>query len=261
MKRREGRSLITIELGLMFYACRKLIVQAMLNNVGEVNGGEYISLLMAPITPGGVAVLIKKNTPLMVENITKCTNGRYIVCDLINVNNMQNKVTLFNIYAPNQDSPEFYTGIEELVYKAQSHKMLIGDFNLTLRPELDRLNTVERNVRAVRKLQTIMLEWNLTDVWRVRNPSTRKYTWDKLVANQTLNASRINNVLVSEGLTTLVKNVTHLTGIHSDHTALFCAISLEQNERGGRLLETKLFPTNRSGVLKTNKGTNKTEKK
>ena len=196
---------------------------------GSEWGGIYI-FANGESNARGVAILIKKNTPIMVENIKKCSSGRLVSCDLINVNNVQNKISIINIYAPNNDDPLFFEQLEKVIADGQSHKMVVGDFNLTLRPDIDRYNSVERHTKSVSKLQAIMNEWNLTDLWRVRNPTVRMYTWSRTQPNYT--ASRIDNILVTEGLTTMVENTTHLTGIRSDHTAVFCSVRIEQNIRG-----------------------------
>ena len=113
---------------------------------------------------------------------------------------------------------------------AVSHKIVLGDFNLTLNPEMDRHNTIERHPSAVKKLKSIMREWGLLDLWRVRNPHAKRFTWDRNKPKYV--ASRIDNILVSEGVSTLVENITHINGIRTDHSAVFCTVRMDQNDRG-----------------------------
>ena len=153
-----------------------------------------------------------------------------MACDLVNVNNLQNKVAIINLYAPNADDPSFFDEVNRIIVDSQSHKLVTGDFNLTLNAAIDRHNSVERNPKVAQKLQSIMQAWSLIDLWRVRNPDKRMYTWDKTGPQYI--ASRIDNMLISEGLTTLCDNITHLSGIRTDHSALFCAINFDQQSRG-----------------------------
>ena len=56
----------------------------------------------------GVCILIKKELDVKVLKEVKDNEGRYLALHLLLEN--QN-VTVFNIYAPNQDSPEFFVQI------------------------------------------------------------------------------------------------------------------------------------------------------
>ena len=75
------------------------------------------------------------------------------------------KIALICIYAPNQDSPGFF---EELILKSEEfypEKVIIGDFNLVLNTNLDRLNSMHNNYRAANSLKVIMEEHYLIDIW------------------------------------------------------------------------------------------------
>ena len=62
-------------------------------------GGIYL-FANGTSTSRGVAILVKRNVPVMVENINKDEAGRFISCTIKHVNNPQNKVSIINIYAP-----------------------------------------------------------------------------------------------------------------------------------------------------------------
>ena len=158
------------------------------------------------------------------------TSGRIITCDVVSINNTQNRVSIINIYAPNIECPEFFQEIEQYLIKANSHKMLVGDFNLTLQPEFDRQETIERHPKAVDRLKNIMIDWNLVDLWRIRNPGSKYFTWYRTKPKYI--ASRIDYMLISEGLTTLTENITHLTGIRTDHSCVFASVKIDYNSRG-----------------------------
>ena len=107
---------------------------------------------------------------------------------------------------------------------------MIGDFNLTLSVELDRLNTYYNNNKARDELEGIMDEFCLKDIWRNQNQEKREYSWRK--KGDVFKASRIDFALVSGGLDQKVKNCMYLTGIQTDHRAFYMVVDLNQFERG-----------------------------
>ena len=59
----------------------------------------------------GVMILINNNFEFKVEGIKTDKNGNYILLDII----IQGiRITLVNIYGPNEDNPNFYTNIKIL---------------------------------------------------------------------------------------------------------------------------------------------------
>ena len=53
----------------------------------------------------GVAILFHRNFEYTIHRHILCPEGNYIVADLTVENN---RITLINIYGPNNDSPEFF---------------------------------------------------------------------------------------------------------------------------------------------------------
>ena len=83
----------------------------------------------------GVAVLINNNFEYTVDEIHKDTEGNYLqlllTCGSI-------KINLINLYAPNTDSPNFFSEIEKLTTNEETDYVVIcGDFNLVLDPSRD----------------------------------------------------------------------------------------------------------------------------
>ena len=174
----------------------------------------------------GVAVLFSRNIFFNINNIVKDINGRYIICD-INQDSTQKTITLCVLYGPNKDTPVFFDTLESILMERCENKLMIGDLNLVLDTKLDRKESENNNKHACEKLKQIMDVYYLTDVWRDRNPGVRRYTW-----RNKNHASRIDNMLISQGLDNMVKNCTYLQGILTDHSAAYIAIQCNNNERG-----------------------------
>ena len=89
-------------------------------------------------TQGGVAILLNDNFEHEVVHCNIDKYGNYIqmliVCSSI-------KINLINVYAPNQDDPNFFQTLRGLVDNAEfDYVMICGDFNLVLDPVLDSYN-------------------------------------------------------------------------------------------------------------------------
>ena len=190
----------------------------------------------------GVCVLIKKGIPVIVPKVHKDEDGRVIVCHIQNINNEQDTFSIAAIYAPNHNDSKFFIGLTNLLGESYSQRLLIGDFNITFDDQLDRCNCFESKIKNKDDLTNLMKEWGLIDVWRVRNPNEKYYTWSKFQPNFV--ASRLDFALVNEGFATSITNVTHLTGIRTDHSAVYASIALKERKRGRgywKLDQTMLF--------------------
>ena len=176
----------------------------------------------------GTAVFLKKDLLGKVSNIYRDMEGRTILFDY--TENEQN-ITITAIYAPNEDSPEYFKAIAELLKHRHEHKVIIGDFNLVLDVELDRENTFSNNNRAKTEVENICDEFCLLDTWRVQNGEKREFSWMKK-GSFPIKASRIDFALISAGLDQKVKLIQYLSSIFTDHRAVYIVVDVDTFERG-----------------------------
>lgn len=74
-----------------------------------------------------------------------------------------------------------------------------------------------------------MLEYNLIDIWRLRNPDKRQFTWRK--RNPTI--LRIDFWLITDDLPDDAKKVENTPAINTDHSAIsLSVISLKDQPFG-----------------------------
>lgn len=176
----------------------------------------------------GVAVLFRKNSSIKVLNVDKDENGRFLI---ITIKLYGKEIVISNIYAPNEDCPEFFSTLIRHLNRASSPEWLIGgDFNLVLNAILDRKTfAVNRShKRAHEMLSSIMKEFELCDIWRHFNPEVKRYTCHKSVNC----ASRIDFFLLTSTLVSRVERVDIIPSATSDHSILFLDISMEEEKRG-----------------------------
>ena len=176
----------------------------------------------------GVAILVKKSWTKCISNVYIDSQGRCIIVDIME---NETKVTLAGIYAPNIDSPEYFINIAKELKERQEHKIIIGDFNLVLDVELDRANTYNNNSKAKREVENIMEEYMMVDLWRLRNPEKKEYSWKKK-GSYPSKASRIDMALVSKGIDQKVEMIDYFSSVFTDHRAVYMVVDLKPFERG-----------------------------
>ena len=176
----------------------------------------------------GVCILIVKNLSHKIINVETDTNGR-LICIEINVDNV-----LYNlnaIYAPNTDNPNFFQELRQKMSNKCEKRILAGDLNLTFDVQLERLNTFANNSKSREVLTNLMEEFLIEDVWRIRNPDTRHYSWiKKSNPNSPVRASRLDYILTSQGLK--IDNITYCPAPNTDHRAAFISVKTSDKERG-----------------------------
>ena len=174
--------------------------------------------------------MFNKNAKINILEHCGDHEGRYIICN-IEIDNT--KYTICNVYAPNEDNPNFFRNLLKKVDKmSQEYVIIGGDFNLTLEPKLDRLNSMINNYNAAKVLKTCIEEEILHDVWRDRNPDKERYTWFRKKANGELSASRLDYFLVNTGLLSQIDDITISAMTRTDHSMVSLKINNMKYRRG-----------------------------
>jgi len=200
----------------------------------------------------GVAILVTSGTNLSVKEVTRDTEGRFI---MLEVEHEGVNLMIVNVYAPTKDKctaqVKFIEYITEILSGyADKAIVLGGDFNICLQPFLDKKGgTVEPELESKVKLMGLLGHLDLVDIWRVRNPDAKKFTWRGRTRGG-LVQSRIDYFFVSLGIADLVGNTDILHGICSDHSLINMSLKSKSNDRRGRgfwkfnasLLKDPLFP-------------------
>lgn len=176
----------------------------------------------------GVAILMRKNFDYEIRNIDIDKEGRYIFLDII----IDNKsMILCNIYAPNEDNPEFFKVIQNKITPHMAKSIILGgDWNFAMVPDIDTFNQKRvHNPKAREIVMQMKNNFNLEDIFRVTNPNERKYTW---TAKNPLKMSRLDYFLISEELlnTSPVSDISF--GYRSDHSLVHLTLNFSTNKKG-----------------------------
>jgi exonuclease III len=198
---------------------------------------SYFSHSKDQTKKGGVCTIIPKKLKKFVIDSYNDTEGRYVVLK-IEINNI--RYALINVYFPTQDNvkdqEQFLEKIGSILKNLNDYKIVIGgDFNITLNPIYDRYlpKSVEPSKMA-NKLKGFMEEHHLCDLWRIRNPDMKCYTWKKYDSiKNTIQQSRLDMFLVSEILSTDINYVNIELSYLSDHTLISLHVNpVSQSGRG-----------------------------
>lgn len=151
----------------------------------------------------GVCILFSNEIEYKILKSKADQNGNLLALDL----ELEGKrLTLINIYGPNEDSPNFYTYVSTVIEEFNNEEVIIcGDFNLVQNQESDTYNY--RNINNPRAKETVLNlkeELNLTDPFREIYSDIKKYTWRK---NNPVKQARLDFFLLTE-------NAKHIRCIH-----------------------------------------------
>ena len=124
----------------------------------------------------GVSILFNNNFNLQILKVFSDPNGRFIICD-IEANSKP--LTLANIYAPNEDDPNFFHAFFDHLSSFHCEEIIIaGDFNLVLDLNKDKKGGLAKTHKnALKVVQDLSESFELSDAWRILNPEATRYTW------------------------------------------------------------------------------------
>ena len=90
----------------------------------------------------GVAILISDKIDFRIKNVTRETEGHYI---MIKGSNQEEDITIINLYAPNIGEPQYISQILTAIKEEiDSNKIIVGDFNTSL-TTMDRSSKMKIN--------------------------------------------------------------------------------------------------------------------
>ena len=176
----------------------------------------------------GVCVLFKPSASFEIIKVDRDTDGRILFL-LLKINDML--LTVVNVYGPNNDNNDFFDSLHSLLAQNGEEPLIIGgDFNTVLDPNLDRYpNSIQNHPKCHLSLQNILTDFELVDIWRFKNQTTQKYTWN---TNDFKMGSRIDFFIISQSLVSSVKRSNITFGYKTDHSLVSLVLSRFTQKRG-----------------------------
>lgn len=183
----------------------------------------------------GVAVLFTKQFFMQggqVEGYWKDDQGRFLAIECV----IQTKrILIVNIYAPNEDDPDFFVKLFGFVDKdtLNFEEMLVsGDFNTVLDIDKDKRSVSSHDGHVKKRLALVEAidQLGLTDIWRVMHPNTFQFTFRRMEPQVTM--SRLDYFLISEGLVQATRCTRIIPHYMTDHSMIEIEFNLEEYPRG-----------------------------
>ena len=143
------------------------------------------------------------------------------------------RITLVNLYGPNNDNPSFYEKLQnEINNFGNNNIIMVGDWNLLLNPDTDGSNYKHRNnPNARQKILKLISDLNLYDVWREENLEKRLFTWKRKLQSGRIQMGRLDYFLISETLINYSLNEKISPGYRSDHSLVSLALQFTKTPR------------------------------
>ena len=173
----------------------------------------------------GVLILFSSDLQIDIKNVQGDSEGRYIFVEAL----VQDTPFLFvNLYAPTERCEQcpffdrFAEALENMNADPNSQIIIGGDFNTHLDPILDNLGGRIESKPSVKKINEIMTAMDLIDIWRIRNPEKKQYTWTQ---KKPLIRRRLDYWLISTEIQDDITEANIIPAIKSDHSAITLTIN------------------------------------
>ena len=129
------------------------------------------------------------------------------------------------MYAPNKDKDivtflkALRTTLQTENLDAEENLIVGGDFNCPINPILDKKGaSLLPRKSVVASISCFQEDLDLVDIWHIKNPVTRSFTWSQNSPNI---FCRLDYWLISNNLQDLVISTSIIPAIKTDHSAVF----------------------------------------
>ena len=190
----------------------------------------------------GTAILFGSDLNYVLKEENIHDHGRYVI---ILAEIQGNNFLLINSYLPNVEKDQIFI-MKEIMQKVSSIDIPIdtyiiwgGDFNFCFDIELEAYggNPVKK-VKSIETIESIMQEYDLCDIWRLRNPRVKRYTWrgsgqGKSSKYGQFLQRRLDFFLVSDEIQPFVEKCDIVPAPSTDHSAIMIKFrSYNQGKKG-----------------------------
>ena len=177
----------------------------------------------------GVAILLNKNLEYTIYSQYCDPEGNFIILDISLTNSL--RCTLVNLYGPNKDSPIFYDFIKDkLIFTGNPEILICGDWNVVRDFKKDTYNYLRcNNPKAQKSVSSIIVQFDLQDIWRSLNPDKLSFTW---WTTKPLKKARLDYFLTSPALSALTSKCSIGSRYRSDHAPIFLKLNIDPHVRG-----------------------------
>ena len=179
----------------------------------------------------GVGTFVDTHSSINIKQTATDDQGRYVITQFVENNET---FVLANVYAPNKDSPQFFSELFNKMLEWEGHKIVVGDFNLIMDNNMDRTEKVfggvKNNDKARELIEKFMEEGSMTDIWRDQNPDKKHFTWRGRRTGYV--ARHIDMFLTDISLNGWITETKIQPGFRSDHSQILLEVVPHKVNRG-----------------------------
>ncbi len=178
----------------------------------------------------GVMILFREKCDIDIIEINNDESQGRVIYVIVKVDGTE--MLLVNIYAPNEDDEAFYQKIFKMISQINiPYTVVGGDFNLVMEVDKDKYGgRASTNEKAQRCVKGYMKTMDLVDVWRVKHPMLREYTWRRRKPH--VIQCRLDFFLISECILNMTKEITIDSCLLSDHSIVKLCLRYNNVTRG-----------------------------
>ena len=182
----------------------------------------------------GIMVLTKKSSGYSCSNAKLVDKTNTLQFDLISPDGVLYNIVA--IYAPDGSNATYWTELHDKMDKKKFKQILIGDFNVTLDPYLDRTNyKMDNHTKGREVINSWLQREEYIDAYRYIYPTTRGFSWrwDGNKGNPSRDLKgRLDHYLVIHDMLENLINVNYQYTTASDHASIIIEIGTGAEEHG-----------------------------
>ena len=208
-----------------YYSYRKLIPLMTLSSIGITI--LKVNCFFSHETTISCGVMIGYLGSNKVNRIKNDNQGRILIVDA-DIN--EETFVLINVYNANTETEQIKTiyELDQLLsdfLDSNKNIILAGDFNLFFDPSLEGSGgkPALKKKKSISKLLHIFEQNNLVDIWRIRNPSLKRYTFRKNHFSGFIQR-RLDYIFISNNIQEYFEKVSILPSFCSDHSPISCIL-------------------------------------
>ena len=195
--------------------------------------GENFHLSAGTTRSKGLLTLFSNN--ISMNNVTNILmNDRILVSFL---NSTTKPVLIINIYGPNSDKEKcifinhLQKGVQTAIKNSDCNNIvLLGDCNIVLDNNFDIVSGLPHSKTVVDHFNSFVNQMDLFDIWRLKNPKVRAFTWS--CKHPTFTARRLDYIFLSSHLMSSSKKIEIKNIGLSDHKAVHLIMNFAAFKRG-----------------------------
>ena len=177
----------------------------------------------------GIGIFINNNVNFELVSYKELKQGRL---QMLKLDIEEQHIILINIYGPNRDDIELLNIIDKILIENNDETFIIGgDFNTTVDNSIDKLNgNLNSHKNCSTRIKEIIENNDLCDVWRLKNPNIRQFTWHSNHNPPVF--CRLDYFLVSSNILNSVSHCKIKPSFKSDHSTVILELDFIASARG-----------------------------